>query len=439
MDILNKPINSFSFEDISFFCQQGHIEGIQLDYKQELPSKGLAKHFSAFSNTRGGVIIIGVKEDKKTGKPAAWNGVKNEGKLVDRIHQYASSLESIPSYDVHTTNEKNGNVFILIRIFEGDRTPYYVHNDANLWVRTGSISNSIDIASPDYAEILFGKREKAELSRNNNIRRAFQIYEAGLMRAEKERLRSITEEENEFERKKQQEIKEKGSSEVEFSPKTILSELGTNVSMLTLLAQPFYPRRALISPLNLLNSLDKIRVPASRGNNEFPSSNMDPIPDGLLRFYWGYYDGMIECEQIYSNGFVFHSIDVLRPDNQSRSNIYLSHIFSLLIIFLKALKNYYNQVNYQGGVIGNILLKEAADIIINKIRPTGWDVWGHKKSLLSEYRWDLELDTRILNDDLTLQEYFIEKIKEIYWSFGYKPEQDKLYKAYLKENGWLAE
>ena len=154
MDILNKPINSFSFEDVSSFCQQGHIEGIQLDYKRDLPPKGLAKHFAAFSNTRGGVMIIGVEEDKKSSKPATWKGVKNSGKLVDRIHQYASSVEPIPSYEVHVTNEKRGNVFILIRIFEGDRTPYYVQNDSNLWVRTGNIRNPIDIASPDYTEIL---------------------------------------------------------------------------------------------------------------------------------------------------------------------------------------------------------------------------------------------------------------------------------------------
>lgn len=82
MDILNKSVKTFSFDNIVDFCKQKHIEGIQLDYKREFPSKGLAKHFAAFSNTRGGIIIIGVEEDRKTGIPKAWEGIKNEGKLV---------------------------------------------------------------------------------------------------------------------------------------------------------------------------------------------------------------------------------------------------------------------------------------------------------------------------------------------------------------------
>ena len=116
MDLLNKQINQFSFNDISNFCNQGIFEGYQLDYKQQLPLKGLAKHFASFSNTHGGVIIIGVEEDNKTGKPLAWNGIKNEGKLLDQIHQYASDVEPVPSYEVHVTDEIRGKVFIRFTI-----------------------------------------------------------------------------------------------------------------------------------------------------------------------------------------------------------------------------------------------------------------------------------------------------------------------------------
>ena len=49
------------------------------------------------------------------------------------------------------------------------------------------------------------------------------------------------------------------------------------------------------------------------------------------------------------------------------------------------------------------------------------------------------IGTIIINDELNLQEYYIEKIKEIYWSFGYKSENEELFKAFLKENNWLIE
>jgi len=76
MDILNKPINSFGFQEIVAFCQEGHREGIQLDYKKDIPTN-LSKHFAAFSNTRGGVIIVGVEENRQTGIPNGWIGVNN--------------------------------------------------------------------------------------------------------------------------------------------------------------------------------------------------------------------------------------------------------------------------------------------------------------------------------------------------------------------------
>src|SRR5574340_853568 len=101
MDILNKPISTFTFADIAEYCSEGQVEGVQLDYKRELPPKGLAKHFASFSNTRGGVLIIGVEEDTKTGKPLAWDGLVHDSKIVDKIQQYATNVEPRPAYDVY--------------------------------------------------------------------------------------------------------------------------------------------------------------------------------------------------------------------------------------------------------------------------------------------------------------------------------------------------
>ena len=65
MVILNEPIDRFSFEKVVSFCQEGNIEGYQLEYKQDLSSqKGLSRQFASFSNSRGGVIVLGVVEDK---------------------------------------------------------------------------------------------------------------------------------------------------------------------------------------------------------------------------------------------------------------------------------------------------------------------------------------------------------------------------------------
>ncbi len=123
------------------------------------------------------------------------------------MHQFAANVEPIPDYDVAVTNESNGKVFLLIRIFEGDSTPYYVQNDSNIWVRTGNITNPVDIASPEALSLLFGKREKASRARSVFIEKADDVYEAALQRAERERLTLIAAEKE----REQQEAQTRGA------------------------------------------------------------------------------------------------------------------------------------------------------------------------------------------------------------------------------------
>jgi len=366
----------------------------------------------------------------------AFDGVKNEGKIEDRIHQYASGIEPIPQYQIHTTDEKNGKVFVLIKIFEGDRTPYYVQNDANLWVRTGNISNPIDIASPDHTEILFNKKRDAEKQRENYIKRAYEIFDASIKEAEKERNMLIMQEKVAFEKEKKKAYELNLSFNREFISQYVQSSIGENIATITFLAQPFYPKRALSSPIDIQKSLGQIRFQ----NRTFEiTKEMHPIQDGLRNFQWGRRDGHIRCEQLYSNGLYFLSADVLEVGEKIRY-VDLFYIAAYLFIFLKTLKNFYNVINYEGGIVGFIQLSNARRAVIKLIEPNGFFCSGDDKEVLLDfYKWNLNLDTRIINDDNTLQNDFFERIKEIYWSLGYQPATDELYKAFLKKNSWLFE
>jgi predicted HTH transcriptional regulator len=110
MNIFTKPLGTVTFEEVEAYCEEGNVETAELDYKSELPRDGLAKHIAAMSNTLGGIIILGVEEDK-TGRPAKWEGVPNEGKLVDQIYQQAANVKPYPNCYVYRTTEKNGLVF----------------------------------------------------------------------------------------------------------------------------------------------------------------------------------------------------------------------------------------------------------------------------------------------------------------------------------------
>lgn len=436
MRILNEPITSLSFTDVVAFCQQAHIEGIQLDYKRELPPKGLAKHFASFSNTRGGVIIIGVEEDPKTGKPIKWEGLPYDGKLADRIHQYASNVDPRPSYEVHITDNNNGNIFVLVRIFEGDRTPYYVQNDSNLYVRTGNITDPIDIASPDAAELLFRKKEKAQLSRNNYTKRADEVFNEALKRAEVERQKEIIAEKTRW---------IKGNPDVpesNFNPQTVHEKLGSNTSMWTVQIQPFYPKGALTTPHDVLAKADDYRV---RGKwfGEFPVRNLTPVPDGVYSFEWSRTNGEIECQQLYSTGLLYDTVDVL-THRDGQKQIWLSHFAARLFIFFQSASKFYKIFPYQGSLTGFMRLENAQGIPILGLVPEGhmpnpffYD--NAKEAFLPKYEWEIDLETSSLHDPKSLQDFYINFIREAYWSFGYPDVQQGLIEAYLKGYGWLIE
>jgi hypothetical protein len=434
MEILNKSIDTFSFKDVVDFCKLGYREGTQIDYKRDLPKDGLARHFAAFSNTLGGVIIIGVEEDKKTGIPIAWNGVDNDAKLIERIYQWAGDVDPHPLYKVHPTNEENGKIFILVRIYEGDRTPYYVQNNANIWVRTGSIGNPIDTSSPDWTELLFGKKEKAQLARSNYLNRARDVYESALNRAEHERLRLIKPEWEQY-NKQNKDIPQ--SQREPFTAKYYSQELGSQAAMCTFVLQPFFPARALTEPGEIKRRLNEISHPP---NYYSLWNSAEPIPEGVLSFEWNQHTGLISCKQIYASGLLYLSGDVLsvRADENTVSTL---TILARLFMSFKQAINFYRIFGYQGGLQGSLTLKGVKGALVY---PLEWDnrmrtfMHGVKRALMSDYSWELaDLDTLILFDEKTFQAYFIELAKRIEWDLGYDDTDDNLVKQFLKANGWL--
>lgn len=438
MKILNQPIATITFKDVVDFCQEGNVEGVQVDYKTQLPKRGLSKHFASFSNTRGGLIILGVAENS-SGKPEVFEGLKLDTKLVDQIHQFATSVEPRPSYDVSVTNEISGKSFILIRIYEGTETPYYVQNDPNIYIRTGNITDPIDIANPKVVEGLFEKRSLARIARKNSINRTIEVYKSALERAEKERLRLIAEEKENYQILLGQ-AKLKGEPIGQFKSKIFQESLGNKTSMFTLLLQPYNPSRPFLALNDIKLKVDNVRVKTSDG--DFPDLNLKPIQDGIIHFFWNQNDGGIECQQIYSNGLIFHSEDVLRIDEDGRK-IYLSSLVFRMLRFLKFASGFYTSFPYQGVLSGYIKLEGANDTNIIRIEPRGhfasyWDE-GNQTPVMKHYIWNLDLDTSVLFDDLSRQNFLISKIQEIYWSLGYENPNENLIKDFFKENGWLIE
>jgi hypothetical protein len=420
MDLLTKPISTFSFSDVVSFCENDHQrEGYQLDYKQEMPKNGIAKLLAAFSNTRGGVIVIGVAEDQDTGLPMAWHGVANPGKIVEQICQYATNVDPIPRFEYHVTNPgNNGNVFILVRVLEGDRTPYYVHNDPNIWVRTGNVGNPVDRASPGAAELLYRKLEKASLAQQLAMGRANRVYDAAIRRSQRIFL--------------QQPTSDQLTSESGNDAKPERRALALEAVIFRVIVLPYYPGQPIDTPRSIQRRLREINTGDGRFRIDFPSLIMEPIPDGLLYIDGGTGPESLRCEQIYSNGLTYLLADIAKFPGSGRKYVEIVDMIVETFHLLKATANFYRLFGYQGAVTGEISLQHCEGVLIQK---SSGDV---TVALLDTYHLSFEWDTSVLLDDATFQEHFFGLVREWGWHLGFDWIDNRLLGSIMRAKEWLA-
>lgn len=412
MNLLTKNIRDINFDDVVEFCKQQVLEGVQLDYKKLIP-KDLAKHFASFSNTQGGLIIIGVGEDAK-GLPTTRDGVANDNKLVDRVHQFAANVTPLPTYDVCLTDEQKGNVFVLVRIYEGAAAPYTTTNDPTVWIRNGNISTP---ASREELLRLANKKREAAKSRAANAEFAQQYFQIRVAEAETERRKLI----------------QAGEEKIYEQP---LGN-GDNSAILSITIQPYYPDKKLVEPQELLR-----RLPDYCGSEyhqtAFVSGRTDTLPGGLADFVWNKNQGTINCEQLYANGLSHIAIDVLDYDkSKGTRDIKTYKIFAYLHSQLKLVQNYYSMLGYSGLVVGDITLKGGQGAEGVPLQSSSRLFFPENSIVrLPSYAWSFEVDTNTLNDSTALNEQFTSLIKEISWSLGISNTPDVIIEDFLKANGW---
>lgn len=413
INLLARNIHEITFDDVVDFCEQKVLESVQLDYKQSVPGD-LAKHFATFSNTQGGLIIIGVGEDAK-GLPTTCDGVVNDGKLVDRIHQIAANVTPLPTYDVCITDEQGGKVFILVRIDEGAATPYNTLNNPTVWIRTGNVSTP---ASREELLRLANKKHDAEAARSANIAFAEQYFQVRVKEAEQERKRAIQ------------------AGDAPVYQHALAS--GENSAILSLTLQPYYPNKQLTTPQDLLRRIREYCGQEYQERTRFSDGQPDTLPGGIAAFAWNKSSGHVSGEQLYITGVNNLMIDILRIDSGAR---YISVVDIGIELYsrLKVTQNYYKTTGYSGLVVGTINLTggNGADVIPLQ---TGQLIRRPRngKVRLSNYNWSLEIDTTTLYDDAALNRQFATLIREVSWGLGIPNVPDDAIEALLKPYGWLA-
>ena len=166
--INNKSWNDLVSADIKDHLSEDDGETFFFEYKSDDESpKKLIKEVSAFANTYGGYIFLGVADDKTIEGCKKWD----EQRIHITIHE---QITPTPIFDVKTF-DCEGKIVYIIKIEEGNMPPY-ITNKGQIYERVSSGSFPI-INSNDLIH-LYNKR-KDQIERIKNLIEPQAIGESG--------------------------------------------------------------------------------------------------------------------------------------------------------------------------------------------------------------------------------------------------------------------
>ena len=116
------------------------VESTKIDYKEKLETshpKSWLKSVSAFANTKGGILLYGVRDNDK--EPI---GLENISDTSSKISQLINSkITPVPRYELNPFRE-NEKDFLEVNIGDGPATPYYYNSDGRktAYIRSGDES-----------------------------------------------------------------------------------------------------------------------------------------------------------------------------------------------------------------------------------------------------------------------------------------------------------
>lgn len=160
ININGKQWNQINKEDIEILLACDDDENFFFEYKNDdVSTKKLIKEVSAFANTYGGYIIIGIDDDKKISGCTKWN----EQRIHITIHD---DITPIPNFDVKKITIDKERAIYIIKVEEGSLPPY-ITNTGKIYERVSSGSFPINESSKLIQ--LYYKREEQNKKIKNKI------------------------------------------------------------------------------------------------------------------------------------------------------------------------------------------------------------------------------------------------------------------------------
>jgi hypothetical protein len=153
--------SKIEFKEIKSFCDQQISEGLRVDYKEDIPqNEGLAKTICAFANTAGGIILIGVKAEKKRNIPVNIPGIQITKGLEEKVGNICLSHilpVVMPEIKLCPLDDGSERGVIFIRVGLSYVSPHYVWQTKEILVRVNCENQRADLQT---LEDLIKRRER---------------------------------------------------------------------------------------------------------------------------------------------------------------------------------------------------------------------------------------------------------------------------------------
>lgn len=157
------PMDQITYERVQDFCSQGIEEGVRLDYKADFP-KDLAKLLAAFANTFGGMILIGVEEERRKPKlpiigiPLT-RGLEEQVASIGLMGVYPPVFPEVKVCSFsNCEGQQPDRAVVVIRVHQSDQAPHAIENKTKVYLRVDSQSELFELATIDQIEWLQQRR-----------------------------------------------------------------------------------------------------------------------------------------------------------------------------------------------------------------------------------------------------------------------------------------
>lgn len=184
-DFFTTAVRNMTLAEVEPLFQDSIQENIRLEYKRELPAGDaelkavIAKAISAFANTYGGYMVIGIATDN-LGNPIGMDGVRPINNLAQRVASicYEQVYPPLIPFVSNPISLKSGNVLYVVYQDISLDAPHFLTRRRGAYVRTSEFSQTFqaELATWEDLRFLANRRGLA-------VDRRLRLYERGRTRS----------------------------------------------------------------------------------------------------------------------------------------------------------------------------------------------------------------------------------------------------------------